>query len=74
MEQNGGKVEEQRRSRLLVFESLQPSKTRPRSRCDHRRSPVLTRIWYRKYWMNCFSRGREVRRRWRSVPRSSVTK
>lgn len=23
--------------------------------------------------MNCFSSGREVRRRWRSVPRSSVT-
>lgn len=34
----------------------------------------LTRIWYRKYWMNCFSRGRLVKRRWRSVPRSSVTK
>lgn len=20
----------------------------------------LTRIWYKKYWMNCFSNGREV--------------
>lgn len=33
-----------------------------------------TRIWYKKYWMNCFSSGLEVRRRWRSVPSSSVTK
>jgi hypothetical protein len=33
-----------------------------------------TKIWYRKYWINCFSSGLEVSRRWRSVPRSSVTK
>ena len=33
-----------------------------------------TRIWYKKYWMNCFSSGREVRRRCKSVPRSSVTR
>ena len=35
---------------------------------------LRTRIWYRKYWMNCFSRGLEVSSLWRSVPRSSVTK
>ena len=35
---------------------------------------TLTKIWYRKYWMNCFSRGLEVKRRCKSVPRSSVTK
>lgn len=22
-----------------------------------------TRIWYRKYWINCFSKGLEVKRR-----------
>ena len=33
-----------------------------------------TRIWYRKYWMNCFSSGLEVSSRCKSVPRSSVTK
>lgn len=34
----------------------------------------LTKIWYKKYWMNCFSNGREVKRRCKSVPKSSVTK
>ncbi|KAJ1938895.1 hypothetical protein EC988_007454, partial [Linderina pennispora] len=32
------------------------------------------RIWYRKYWMNCCSSGRDCRSRCRSVPSSSVTK
>lgn len=35
---------------------------------------LLTKIWYKKYWMNCFSKGREVIKRWRSVPSNSVTK
>lgn len=38
------------------------------------RSMLHTRIWYKKYWMNCFSSGLDVSNRWRSVPRSSVTK
>jgi hypothetical protein len=38
------------------------------------RKSLRTRIWYRKYWMNCFSSGLEVSKRWRSVPSSSVTK
>lgn len=41
---------------------------------DNNWSNTRTRIWYKKYWMNCFSSGRDVSRRWRSVPRSSVTK
>lgn len=35
---------------------------------------IHTRIWYKKYWINCFSNGLDVNSRWRSVPRSSVTK
>ena len=34
----------------------------------------LTSIWYRKYWMNCFSKGLLVSSLCRSVPSSSVTK
>lgn len=41
---------------------------------DSNASGHITSIWYKKYWMNCFSNGREVNSRWRSVPKSSVTK
>jgi len=45
-------------SRVYVFKpTLNGSDEKRRSR---RETVWLTRIWYKKYWMNCFSNGREV--------------
>ena len=55
-------------ARILILSESRLRGEKARSRKQR------TRIWYRKYWMNCFSNGREVSNRWRSVPRSSVTK
>lgn len=58
-------------SRVHVFQSsLQRNyQLRESDSIEH-----VTSIWYKKYWINCFSNGREVNNRWRSVPKSSVTK
>ena len=60
--------------RMDIFESSLAGKINQRLKRRGRIQRLLTRIWYKKYWMNCFSSGREVNRRCKSVPSSSVTK